>query len=245
LGVVTKTYTFLNASTNWTFDDTLIQSVSDAAELKPNGLVYPITNPTILTIEGEPADSLTVFSSVTSIVGLDEIRYILQKDNVDYYFDGANWVISNGTFTESNTELEVSTNIASFTITALDFKLKVFLHSDNGTTTPTWTSTTITYNFVPTPPDLNEVIIWGWLRDILDEKVETVTVQPRNDLFGTLTYIQNDIVNVTVNTNGSFEVALKYEDVVPTELIWTFGTKTIVTSFIADPTVKFSELTRI
>ncbi|MCP4336477.1 MAG: hypothetical protein GY679_01340 [Mycoplasma sp.] len=227
------------------FDDTII--INEVSDLNTTytGQIYPTTNPTITKISGLSTDGIATFVSSKTITGSDEVKYILIKDDVEYYYN-AGWVTSDGTYAQSNPEAEVSTNITTFvTTTAVDFKLKIFLHSDDGSTTPQWETTTVEYDFAPTEPTLNETIIWGWLRDIASEKTETVTVQPRNDLFGALTYIQNDAVNVTVNVDGSFEVVLIYETSEPTELIWTFGSKTIVTNFLSSTTVNFNDLTRV
>ena len=120
---------------------------------------YPVDNPSI-----KPADSLGIeklegFSSIFSGSGLDGIKYILLKGITDYYWDGAAWSVSDGTYAQSNTASEISANKETFTTSIISFNWKALLHSDDSTTTPELERITIEYDFaqIVVPPSLTVV----------------------------------------------------------------------------------------
>jgi len=116
--------------------------------------IYPTTNPTIdidaalrATITTNIIDDWNSFSQTASIAGSDAIRYTLSDDNgVTYlYWDGGAWSVSSG-YAQSNTAAEVNTNIGTFPLTLSGMKIRLYLHSNNGTTTPSITSLTVGYD---------------------------------------------------------------------------------------------------
>lgn len=67
-----------------------------------------------------------------------EVKYLLSKDagNTWYYWDGSNWVVSDGTYSQSSTSKQIEDNFTTFPSSPGLFTWKIFLHSDDGTKTP-------------------------------------------------------------------------------------------------------------
>lgn len=75
-----------------------------------------------------------------------------------YWWDGSNWVQSNGDYSESNTAAEINTNISSFPsqIGTGKFAFKAFLHSDNSTQQVELANVSVDY-FSPTAPTISSL----------------------------------------------------------------------------------------
>lgn len=206
---------------------------------------YLTTNPSLLTNSGFRADQLLSFSAVESKTGLDEVKYTLLKDSVDYYWNGTAWTVSNGTYSQANTATQINTNKSSFLTegSGKNVKIRPFLHSETGITTPSITSFTVEYDFSGELPTLITVTIWGYLRDLLTYvEGQTIQVKPAWTI-GDKTIIEGVYKDIVSSTEGYFEIDTVIEDVVPTYLIWKIGTKIYKTNFVNQSTVKFSELT--
>lgn len=128
---------------------------------------YYQDNPTIIANAALNSDSLDGFAEVKSASGSDEVKYTLAVGGVDKWWDGAAWANSAGTYAEANTAAEIEANKAALDLSAgVTLKAKAFLHSNDGSTTPTLTSNTITYNyFGPSPTALSKCTVWGYVID--------------------------------------------------------------------------------
>ena len=108
--------------------------------------IYPIDNPTFELTTALNAEAISEFTNTDSATGNDAVTYILSKDDIYYYWNGSAWVESDETYAESSSGSDISTNIATFnTDTEVETKIKGFLHSEDGTTTPDFTSITLIY----------------------------------------------------------------------------------------------------
>jgi len=130
---------------------------------------YPTDNPTVLQNSGVLTDDLESFTETTAVVaGSDDIRYIMVVDDVDMYWTGSAWATSDGTYAQANTPADVNTNALSLFTTAIGgtLKIKAFLHSDSGSTTPELETVTFNYNFYNTQANPTTCTIWGFYRDV-------------------------------------------------------------------------------
>ena len=107
---LTKIFNF-DTPTNYTYNDTLIEIDSSVVSLI--GPTFSITNPTISTMSIR-SDLLESFTESSTKTGSDEIKYILSKDSIQYFYSGS-WIVSDGTYIESNTASEISAQISTFT----------------------------------------------------------------------------------------------------------------------------------
>lgn len=164
------------------FTNTNTQGSVDALTLSHQGHDgYYTDNPTVTPKTKFDADEINSVTELSTIASgsLDLVKYILAVDNVKYYHDGINWTTSDGTYAQSNTEVEVNTNATSLLGTALRGEIcpVIFLHSDDGQTRPVLTSFEIDFSFFGGDAvDLSTCTLFGYTRDILDNIVEGVTV---------------------------------------------------------------------
>lgn len=198
---LTKDFKFDNAS-NYVFDDTLIEVTGGVAQLIDVVGAYPITNPTLATANELQMSALLTFVETSTLTGADLVKYILSKDGVDYYWDTSAWVVSDGTFTQSNLASEITANIATFVTSATTVLLsKIFLHSDSGTTTPILSNVQLTYTFAaPVAETIHTTILYWNAKDTSgDAATDTVSIELVNDVitYGTNTVIYKETITVT------------------------------------------------
>lgn len=141
-------------------------SQSSVSELTANinaDIGYYTDNPTILMNTAIRLEGLDSFTETATKTGSDEIKYILKKDSDWYYWDGAAWSISNGTYAQSSTASDIETNKASFTSSIVVTQIKLFLHSEDGSTKPEISNLKVSYDFAGEDPDtINTCIVWGY-----------------------------------------------------------------------------------
>ena len=176
------------------------------------GQTYPTDNPTITfnaTFRAEGIDSFTETSTKT---GSDEIKYPLKKGNTPYYYSGSAWAESDGTYAQANTAAEIEANKATFTDIGVVVTVQMFLHSDDGTTTPSGDVVTIEYDFSGTDPDtVDTCIVYGYSVDsegsALTEDI-TIRLTETAAIYKDNTQISGDTVTVTPDSQGYWEAEL-------------------------------------
>lgn len=129
------------------FTDSNTISDIDTLTASLTAQIYPLTNPSIVFTETIDTESLSAFSETATKTGNDEIKYILSKNNVQYYWDGSAWITSDGTYAQSNTAAEIEANKTTFTTEGVELAIKMLLHSDTGVTTPEVTLVSVSYDF--------------------------------------------------------------------------------------------------
>lgn len=136
-------------------------------------------------------------------------KYVLNIDTIDKYFDGLDWVNSTSP-SESNTEDEINTNIASLDLSAgIDFLLKSYLESTDGNDTPKIDKIIIDYDTLAAQPGgIGECEIRADLKDSQGNPVvgARVIFIP-NAFWYSETYIFEETEAVT-DQNGSILVSV-------------------------------------
>jgi hypothetical protein len=199
------------------FTDTNTQSYVDklTANMRVNN-GYLTTNPTIEPTGSFEMDGLEGFVETATKSGSDEIKYILKKDNTWYYHNGTSWVVSNQSYSQSNTAVEIQTYKGSFTSTGISFKWRGFLHSGDGTDTPELDSLTISYDFFSSGESLNKCVVWGYAYDAEgDPSDDNIIIKLNAGVvkYKTETTIVNETITITPNSNnGYWEVELVEND---------------------------------
>lgn len=125
---------------------TVQSSISELTAALTVNTQYPTDNPAIITKTSFKSTQLNSISSISEIEGNDLITHVINIDSSDYYWDGEGVVLSSGTYAESNLIEDLSANATAFIDTRSDVKIKSFLHSDDGTTTPELDLINILYN---------------------------------------------------------------------------------------------------
>jgi len=108
---------------------------------------YVTNGPSIVFNTTFAAEYLSKFKMLSFISGSDQIKFQLGKDSKYYYHDGSDWVLSDGTYSQSNTITQVQQYLSTFidATASPTITIKAFLHSADGTTTPTLDEVNITY----------------------------------------------------------------------------------------------------
>ena len=100
--------------------------------------------------------------------GSDAIKYILKKGTSWYYYTGSAWAVSDGTYSQSNTAAEIEAAKATFTTSVVVSKVKAFLHSDDGSTTPQLDAIDIHYDFSGETGDtISTCIVWCYDKTLI------------------------------------------------------------------------------
>ena len=141
-----------------------------------NATKYDTNNPSIVQSSGIFTDGISAFTSTSSVSGSDLVKFAINVDAADKYFDGAGWTSSSG-YSQSNTPAEVAANIASLSLGAgADILLKAYLHSADGSSTPTLTSAVMTYSFaVDQPAATDRCIVYAFLKDFYNVPLSNTT----------------------------------------------------------------------
>ena len=99
---------------------------------------YSITNPTITPIASFISSLIKDFRTTETLTGNDKLKYTLLAGSQDRYVTGGIAENSNGTYSEASSKAEILEDLEHLIAIEndVDCKLKIFLHSDDGNTTP-------------------------------------------------------------------------------------------------------------
>ncbi len=189
------------------------------------GQIYPTDNPTIRPSTPLSTDEVTDFVAVSASVGSDGVKFYLLLGAINYYWNGSAWVASDGSYAQSNTAAEVLAHLAALPIDLGAFLTPVaLLHSADGSTTPTLTSTTITYQFFGArPAGPNICSVFGYVIDeqgVVMAGAKVTITNPTSYFNGGILQAQGAIT-VTTSSVGYFEIDLAETTTVNRMLTWT------------------------
>jgi hypothetical protein len=158
-----KDYAF-SAVTDYIYDSSNITLANSLATIKLIGASYTTSNVTIIVNEEIQIEGLSSFSESSIKTGSDAIRYTLSKNDTWYYYSSlsGSWIESNGTYSQTNSASQITLYARQFSHTPVATKFKAYLHSDNGTTTPSLDNVRIIYNFGGTSNPVNITTVWGY-----------------------------------------------------------------------------------
>lgn len=197
------------ASSNFYIDDLQIFSEVKTAEASwAEQYQYSITNPSIVVASGITADALISFLATVTVTGSDAVKFTLVNGS-ELYWDGAAWSVASGTYAQSNTAAEILTNIAALDISAgYIIKVKAYLHSNNGHSTPTLTSVSLDYDFFAFVVDQANCVVYGYIYDGASPvSGATIKFKSKAPYFSNETLISVN-ESLTTNASGYFEVSL-------------------------------------
>lgn len=169
---------YVNAN-SFDYDGALIEISGGSIRLKDlGGATYSTANPSITTQHRTMAINFEGYSQTATIPALTQIKFCAVVNDINYWYNSSNarWEVSDGTYAQSNTGAELNTHgPAMFVdigilVIAAYMRLKVFLHSDNGTARPTLTQSTISFLFEnETPTLISECVLTAYLGDLLGD----------------------------------------------------------------------------
>lgn len=176
------------------------------------GQIYPTTNPNIVTNETFTAEALISFVATLTEVG-SAVEFLLLKDSVYYRWNGTAWVATTLDYANANTASEFNDSSEVF-FDGGTCSIVIFLHSDDGTTTPEISSVYLEYDWFQPAPELpDKCIITGYIIDAGGNLVEGAAVTAEiaaNDFIDDENYLVPKKVSLTSMTgpNGRFEIEL-------------------------------------
>ena len=193
------------------FDDTNIQSIIDNLELFHKAdASYILSDPFIIPSNSVLSHKLNQFLPTELVAGLDSITYILRSNNINKYFDGLVWAMSDGTLAQSNDVATIQANLPTFIDQGTLVPI-VLLHSDDGTSTPEIQNIFMDYDFfgaLPSPE--NVCLVWGFLYNEINQPVvgATVTITPVK--YGIIDdkLINRDAKTAVTDNQGYWQIAL-------------------------------------
>lgn len=195
--------------------------------------IYPTDNPTITINTAIRHEGLEGFTEVSTVTGSDALKYTISKNGTKYYVPSNVWTVSDTTYPQTSTAAEIETDKATFTTTPVDMTIVVYLHSDDGSSTPEIDSLTIDYNFrAPSADTISRCIVYGYNYDLLGAiSTETITITLNGDA---IKYKDNVILQKSTTTvtpesgTGYWEAELiENENMRPnTNYTFNFGHKT-------------------
>lgn len=170
---IITTYPFTTPE-NYLYDSGLIEIVDGKAQLK---IPYSVLNPVIKPAGELSVDGLISYLETVVKAGLDDIKTVIEKTGTTYWWNGSAWVASSG-YAESNTAAEISANMASWDLSdGFLIRPVLYLHSEDGLTTPQADSITIEYDDHGVQPGApNKCNVWGYEKDIKGLPVEGVKI---------------------------------------------------------------------
>ncbi len=209
------------------FTDTNTQSVVDTLAVEYTGQWYSQTNPSIRPNTTFGVDGISAFTSSVNAAGSDTITFTMELDGAEMYWDGAAWANSSG-YAQSNTSADISTNITSLTNVNSNVRPVAYLHSADGSSTPTAAVIAITYSFGATTPSEPETcVVNGWVRDSNNQPAAGATIKATPDVAGNLEtlnfWISKTGISVTSDANGYWELELLRSSIFETPTTYTFG----------------------
>ena len=188
---------------------------SSVSELTANMNVdigYYDDNPTIEPNSSFQTDELISIIETATKNGNDEIKYIVKIADIWYWLNNGILEESDETYTQANTEAELNANIENLISAASVCKIKLFLHSEDTTTTPILNNLYIEYSFGGETVDVIEkCIVWGYNFDCEGNREQTqitIKLNRAQAQYKNYTTIKRTEISVTPDANGYWEVEL-------------------------------------
>lgn len=179
-------------------------------------LLYRTDGGSITSNSGFTAQTITAFISSFTATGLDSVKFAFIVNSTRMYWTGSAWASSDGTIAQTNTLATIQANMGTLLAVNSTVKVYMLLISGDGTTTPSATSMTATYNFGdiegagPATCD-----VFGFLRDMNGNTVSgaviTFTLVPlikNGYVEATSHVIIPGACTATTDSNGYFEKTL-------------------------------------
>lgn len=127
--------------------------------------IYPTTNPTIVPNSTFRTSDWESISATTTAAGSDAVKFTSLCGSQDRYVTGGSATNSDGTYAQSSTIAELQSDIGDLITGKCSSTAKIFLHSEDGLTTPNIDLISIAYNQTPTVPTFTVCSFDGYIYD--------------------------------------------------------------------------------
>lgn len=188
------------------------QNSMDDLILTYTGQLYTTTNPKIKSITTINAQELESFDATISVSGSDAIKFTIEVNDVEKYWDGAAWSNSSG-YAQSNTFTDINTNASSLDLD-MGYRIRpiCYIHSNDGSTSPNIDEFNFDYNFwggAITPP--NECVVWGYIYDSNANPLQGISIKANLELpsyYNNQIQLSQNRTEVFTDVNGYWDITL-------------------------------------
>ena len=144
----TQTLNF-DVASDWTLSDaSLIEVTSGVIRLKDlGGTTYSTASPNALYNTNVTANRILKLNEYSTKPTNTEVLYTIFNAGLDYYFDGNNWVTSNGTVSQANTAATLIPQLERLKIES--FQIRIFLKTTSASVRPEVTKLELMYDSEP------------------------------------------------------------------------------------------------
>ena len=150
-----------------------------------------------------------------------DLKYILNIDSIDKYWDSAAWSTSDGSLAQSNTISEINTNASALSLTnGADIKVKIILSSTSLEVSPIIEQNSYDYNFFSYQVGPSCCVVWNYIMDGCNNPVSGASLHfytKKPYFYEGNRYTVNE--KVTTRANGYFEVSLPIQELDEENLI--------------------------
>lgn len=173
---------------------------------------YSITDPKISPASTVQADGLINFTSAFTVSGSDLVKFTLEINGTEQYWNGSAWATSDGTYSQTSTEAELLDNLATVPTFQGALRPVAYIHSDDGLTTPEIDDIVIEYDFFGSDLVLpDKCFVFGYLQDSQGSPLAgaEVNVIPNTRLeLSVANLVGKRILKTTTRSDGYFEINL-------------------------------------
>lgn len=188
-------------------------TVQHIADFTDEAILVSTDDPPIKLGASTDIDSFNGISAVLAAVAPDQIRTIQEINGQNKWFDGAAWVDSDGSLSQSNTFADADANADSLAVSqGVRYRPVALLHSDDGVSTPTLASLTFSFDFFSfeaDASDLRTAVVFGFVKNTFGDPVAGVKVIIEHEgFFHGDHLVQKETRFVLSDADGFFEVAV-------------------------------------
>lgn len=182
------------------------QSVA-SSQTTVTGETYDTNSPSVVANAGIQCDGIYDITSTTA--GAGSVNYILEKDSIKYYYNSG-WVVSNGTYAQSNTLSVLQTNLVTFTTSSILLKIYALLKSDGNQTSEIDLMNVFT-NYAPTPVTVTKRTCFINTKDFIGDSASgcPIKIKLNNKAikYNNETLIINEVIDTTTSA-GYYDLDL-------------------------------------
>lgn len=184
----------------------------DDLTLAVTGQQYAVAG-RVKVVTGVQASSVSAFTETVVHTINTNLLYTIEQDGVEKYWNGAAWVVSDGSAAQSNTAPGLNTNLPSLPIPASNsvIKLNMYFYTNAQNESALLNANTLTYVFGAALGAPNTTVVYGMIRDHNGTAVAaTIRFKQINKLVGEddNNLMTNSIITATSNALTGFQCTL-------------------------------------
>lgn len=180
----------------------------------PEQTLFSLNAPTVKFLVPLAMDSWAGISSLTEELNSDSVRYVVERNGVCYWHNGAEWTqcLSDlDIFLQSNTIAEIQANVSTFPLSpgiSTSIKIVSLLHSNDGYTSPKLEEMTLTYSAQLNSDAITVCNVSGYILDNSGAPISGALVEvDSKDYLNANSLITKKITTVT-DSRGKWDISI-------------------------------------